>query len=167
MNPLFPQLTPVTVSDSFYQNLASLTEGYHLHLDQFSSIVDFMMAICFREQSIDQLQVRRSTHNSIAELCVFTIKNEALFSEWLYYEGLRTRVIKTHKIEFPPPPPPPKLRNTLKICFRSCSKFKIFGHNYAHYGKHIFYFIFVQFMQFPVVDFGLAHSGSRPFILVS
>ena len=28
---------------------------------------------------------------------------------------------------------------------------------------HIFYFIFVQFMQFPVLHFGLAHSGSQPF----
>ena len=28
---------------------------------------------------------------------------------------------------------------------------------------HIFYFIFVQFMQFPVLHFALAHSGSRPF----
>jgi len=29
---------------------------------------------------------------------------------------------------------------------------------------HIFYLFFVQFMQFPVIDFGLDHSGSRPFI---
>ena len=29
---------------------------------------------------------------------------------------------------------------------------------------HIFYFFFfVQFMQFPILDFGLDHSGSRPF----
>ena len=26
-----------------------------------------------------------------------------------------------------------------------------------------FYSIFVQFMQFPVLDFGLGHSGSQPF----
>jgi len=44
-------------STSFYRSLASLTEGYHLHLDQFASIVDFIMAICFREQSLDQLQM--------------------------------------------------------------------------------------------------------------
>ena len=30
-----------------------------------------------------------------------------------------------------------------------------------------FYFIFVQFMQFPVLHFGLAHSGSRPFNFVN
>ena len=30
-------------------------------------------------------------------------------------------------------------------------------------GCTFFYFIFVQFMQFPVLHFGLAHSGSRPF----
>jgi len=28
---------------------------------------------------------------------------------------------------------------------------------------HIFYLFFVQFMQFPVLDFGLDHFGSRPF----
>ena len=27
-----------------------------------------------------------------------------------------------------------------------------------------FYCIFAQFMQFPVLDFGLVHSGSEPFI---
>jgi len=29
---------------------------------------------------------------------------------------------------------------------------------------HIFYLFFARFMQFPVLDFGLDHSGSRPFI---
>ena len=33
--------------------------------------------------------------------------------------------------------------------------------SYAH---NIFYFIFVQFMQFPVLDFGLDHYVSEPFI---
>jgi len=28
---------------------------------------------------------------------------------------------------------------------------------------HIFYLFFARFMQFPVLDFGLDHSGSRPF----
>jgi len=28
---------------------------------------------------------------------------------------------------------------------------------------HIFNLFFVQFIQFPVLDFGLDHSGSRPF----
>ena len=31
---------------------------------------------------------------------------------------------------------------------------------------HIFYFIFVQFMQFPVLDFGLDHYVSEPFNLM-
>ena len=35
---------------AFYRSLASLTEGFHLQLDQFSSIVSFMLAICFREE---------------------------------------------------------------------------------------------------------------------
>ncbi len=45
------------MSTSFYRELASLTNGYHLHLDQFASIVQFIMAICFREQGMEQLQV--------------------------------------------------------------------------------------------------------------
>jgi len=43
-------------STSFYRDVANLTEGFHLHLDQFSSIVNFMLAICYREQGADQLQ---------------------------------------------------------------------------------------------------------------
>ena len=35
---------------AFYRELATLTDGFHLHLDQFSSIVNFMMAICFRSR---------------------------------------------------------------------------------------------------------------------
>ena len=46
-----------SISSSFYHSLAQLTSGYHLHLDQFASVVDFMMAICFREQSMEKLQV--------------------------------------------------------------------------------------------------------------
>ena len=37
--------------------MAALTDGFHLLLDQFSSIVNFMMAICYREQGLDQLQL--------------------------------------------------------------------------------------------------------------
>ena len=37
--------------------MAALTDGFHLFLDQFSSIVNFMMAICYREQGLDQLQL--------------------------------------------------------------------------------------------------------------
>ena len=61
---------------------------------------------------------------------------------------------------------PSKLGNTLNMCFRSCSKFKISTFlGICSYGLHIIYFIFVQFMQFPVLHFGLAHSGSWPFNL--
>ena len=31
---------------------------------------------------------------------------------------------------------------------------------------YFFYFIFVQFMQFPVLDFGLDHYVSEPFIIM-
>ena len=36
-------------STSFYRKIAELTGGYHLHLDQFSSIANFLLAICYRE----------------------------------------------------------------------------------------------------------------------
>lgn len=39
----------------FYRDLATLTDGFHLRLDQFSSIVNFMLAICFREEGGDTL----------------------------------------------------------------------------------------------------------------
>ena len=40
----------------FYRDLATLTDGFHLRLDQFASIVNFMMAICFREEGGDTLE---------------------------------------------------------------------------------------------------------------
>lgn len=40
---------------AFYRELATLTDGFHLNLDQFSSIVNFMMAICFKEEGGDTL----------------------------------------------------------------------------------------------------------------
>ena len=46
-----------SISTGFYREMATLTDGFHLFLDQFSSIVNFMMAICYREQGLDQLQV--------------------------------------------------------------------------------------------------------------
>ena len=46
-----------SISTGFYRDMATLTDGFHLFLDQFSSIVNFMMAICYREQGLDQLQV--------------------------------------------------------------------------------------------------------------
>lgn len=53
----FPQCTLLTESDSFYRDLASLTGGYHLHLDDFTSVVDMIVAICLKEQSTEQMQV--------------------------------------------------------------------------------------------------------------
>ena len=57
-----------------------------------------------------------------------------------------------------------KLENALKRCFRSCWKltnFKILA--ICSHWRHIFYDIFRQFEQFPVLDFELGYSGSRPF----
>lgn len=41
---------------AFYRQVANRTEGFYLKLDQFSSIVNFIMAICYREQGPEQLQ---------------------------------------------------------------------------------------------------------------
>ncbi|XP_068676102.1 uncharacterized protein [Montipora foliosa] len=43
-------------SDTFYRKLADLTCGWHLKLDQFASIVDFLTAICYREQGVEHLE---------------------------------------------------------------------------------------------------------------
>ncbi|XP_020893701.1 uncharacterized protein LOC110232824 [Exaiptasia diaphana] len=43
-------------ANTFYKQLAELTCGWHLKLDQFSTIVDFLTAICYREQGIESLQ---------------------------------------------------------------------------------------------------------------
>eukprot|EP00092_Neocalanus_flemingeri_P008093 GFUD01008733.1.p1 GENE.GFUD01008733.1~~GFUD01008733.1.p1 ORF type:complete len:520 (-),score=147.42 GFUD01008733.1:102-1661(-) len=45
---------------SFYRDLATLTDGFHLRMDQFSSIVNFMMAICFREEGGETLDAYES-----------------------------------------------------------------------------------------------------------
>lgn len=60
---LYLQALNNSAGTSFYRELANLTDGYHLHLDQFSSIVQFILAICFREQSLDMLQVLTSQWN--------------------------------------------------------------------------------------------------------
>ena len=39
----------------FYRDLATRTDGFHLLLDQFSSIVNFMLAICFKEEGGETL----------------------------------------------------------------------------------------------------------------
>ncbi|XP_067027065.1 uncharacterized protein [Acropora muricata] len=43
-------------SDVFYRKLAELSCGWHLKLDQFASIVDFLTAICYREQGVEYLE---------------------------------------------------------------------------------------------------------------
>lgn len=40
----------------FYRELATMTGGYHLELDQFSEIVDLLRAICYKQVGNDQLQ---------------------------------------------------------------------------------------------------------------
>lgn len=43
-------------ANTFYKQLAELSCGWHLKLDQFSTIVDFLTAICYREQGMESLQ---------------------------------------------------------------------------------------------------------------
>ncbi|CAH1269974.1 Hypp4267 [Branchiostoma lanceolatum] len=42
-------------SMAFYKDLANRTQGCHLKLENFSCIIDFLMAICYRERGPDQL----------------------------------------------------------------------------------------------------------------
>ena len=58
-----------------------------------------------------------------------------------------------------PPPPPPTLR------MRDLGAVEIFK-NFGNMLVAFFYFIFVQFMQFPVFDLQLANYAVQPFICV-
>lgn len=43
-------------SYTFYRQISEKTNGYHLHLHQFSHIVDILLAICYKQSGEDQLQ---------------------------------------------------------------------------------------------------------------
>ena len=49
-------------STPFYEELAKRTDGKHLHLDKFSNIFDFMMAICYKEHGVEYFEVSISVH---------------------------------------------------------------------------------------------------------
>ncbi|MFO0880542.1 MAG: WGR domain-containing protein [Gemmataceae bacterium] len=40
----------------FYEDLARLTSGYHVPLDQFSYVTDMVLAVCYRQSGEEQLQ---------------------------------------------------------------------------------------------------------------
>jgi len=72
----------------FYSSVANITKGYHLQLDQFQSIVDFIMAICYREHSQDQLasyhaevkkqgRLNRNLHQLFSKICTAPIEGFA------------------------------------------------------------------------------------------
>ena len=44
-------------SNTFYKQMASLTNGYHLKLDQFSHMADLMCAVCFQQVSSDHVEL--------------------------------------------------------------------------------------------------------------
>ena len=62
--------------------------------------------------------------------------------------------------ELNPPPPPTNLEILLK-CVSGAAQNKKFGHMLI-WDAHLF--LCNIFMPFPALHFGLAHSGSRPFI---
>lgn len=43
-------------SESFYREIAKKTEGYYITLDQFASITDLIMGICYRQMGIGRLE---------------------------------------------------------------------------------------------------------------
>ncbi len=47
-----------------------MSDGFHLQMDQFSSVVNFMLAICYREQGDVQLQ-NFETEVGIQWTCIY------------------------------------------------------------------------------------------------
>ena len=45
-------------AEAFYKDLAKRTFGSHLKLDQFNTIMEMFMAICYREHGAEFLSVR-------------------------------------------------------------------------------------------------------------
>lgn len=43
-------------SENFYREIAKKTEGYYITLDQFASITDLIMGICYRQMGIGRLE---------------------------------------------------------------------------------------------------------------
>jgi len=44
-------------SGRFFEQLARMTSGEHLQLENLANIVDFIMAICYRERGAEYLEV--------------------------------------------------------------------------------------------------------------
>ena len=45
------------LAKTFYKQMATKTNGYHLYLDQFKFITEMMKAICYKQMSIERLQI--------------------------------------------------------------------------------------------------------------
>jgi hypothetical protein len=43
-------------ANTFYEEIAAKTGGFHLNLDQFAHVTDMIMAICYRQAGTEQLQ---------------------------------------------------------------------------------------------------------------
>ena len=91
----------------FYRELATKTDGFHLHLDQFSSIVNFMMAICFKEEGGDTLnnyetevvggekKLNRELHRLFATLQVILSINHQILVSALLNQIFQGREVKS------------------------------------------------------------------------
>ncbi|KAJ8298642.1 hypothetical protein KUTeg_022702 [Tegillarca granosa] len=45
-----------TTSDDFYETIADRTTGRYVRLDQLTNVVDFILAICYREKGVEFLK---------------------------------------------------------------------------------------------------------------
>ena len=43
----------------FWKGMATMTGGHHLLLEQFTTVIDFILAICYREHGMEHLQVKQ------------------------------------------------------------------------------------------------------------
>ena len=83
-------------SATFYRQLAEFTCGWHLKLDQFSSIVDCLTAICYREQGVEQLEAFEDEVTSISLLLERNTRHEG----GVCYEYVKLKVKNNFKNGF-------------------------------------------------------------------
>jgi hypothetical protein len=65
----------------FYKQMADVTGGYHLMLDQFSYVRDILLAICFRQAGTDEL--RRYEQELVSRSAGLTVSMRNIFDKML------------------------------------------------------------------------------------
>lgn len=58
----------------FWQGLAYKTYGHHLSMSSFNNVFDFIMAIAYKEQGPEQLEVREDNSHSVTSTVVSIAK---------------------------------------------------------------------------------------------